>query len=247
MPKKKKLPERSDFPPDAEVYLPDRENDSAAWILFSVFITVMWGVFYMVVRSKPGSPDAVGWVVIATWPLILVLLYFIQREEALAYTVIDDDGVEFRANDSSRIVRFRWDEIDSWRRFSTRFGPLIKLYSGNRKIKLSYQMPGRKRLEELIRQKNLPMHFPRGTRPDSFRVGLFMRVEGDNLIRHTLFGRKSCPLSELHVRRPLFRSALYDRSGKRFVSFPFVHPELMIHFDLLGWVLEQHGVDTKLL
>ena len=237
--KKQKPPERSDFPPDAEVYLPNQEENSTAMILFSAFLTVMCGVAYLVLQSN-------RWIAVVFWAVLMPLVFLMQRQEAQSYTVIYDDRVEFRSNDSSRIVRFRWDEIDSYREISTRFGPQLKLYSGERAIKLlRQQMPGGKRLEELVKYKNLPPHFPRGSGPESFRVGLFMRVEGGTLIRRTLFGRKECPMNELHVRRPLFRARLCDRSGKCFVRLPLVKYELMHNFDLLKWALEQHGVNTK--
>ena len=238
--KKQKPPERSGFPPDAEVYLPNQEENSTAMILFSIFLTVMCGVAYLVLQSN-------RWIAVVFWAVLMPLVFLMQRQEAQSYTVIYDDRVEFRSHDSSRIVRFRWDEIDSWREQSTRFGPQIKLYSGDRVIKLPRQMPGRKRLAERIEYKNYPLHFPRGSGPESFRVGLILRVEGDKLIRQTLLGRKECPLSELHVRRPFFRARLCDRSGKCFVRLPLVSYELMHNFDLLKWALEQHGVNTKLL
>jgi len=239
--KKQKPPERSDFPPDAEVYLPNHEENSIGMILFSILLTVMCGIGYMTMQANL-------WLIILFWLVLMILLFLMQRQENQVYTVIYEDRVEFRSHDSSRIVRFRWDEIDSYREISTRFGPQLKLYSGGRAIKLPrQQMPGGKRLEELVKYKNLPPHFPRGSGPESFRVGLFLRVEGDKLIRQTLFGRKECPLSELHVRRPLFRARLCDRSGKCFVRLPLVSYELMHNFDLLKWALEHHGVNTKLL
>ncbi len=239
--KKQKPPERFDFPPDAEVYLPNLEENSTAMILFSAFLTVMCGVAYLVLQSN-------RWIAVVFWAVLMPLVFLMQRQEAQSYTVIYDDRVEFRPSDSSRIVRFRWDEIDSYRETSTRFGPQLKLYSGERTIKLPrQQMPGGKRLEELVKYKNLPPHFPCGSGPESFRVGLFLRVEGDMLLRRTLFGQRACLLNELHVRRPLFRARLCDRSGKCFVRLPMVSYELMHNFDLLKWALEQHGVNTKLL
>ena len=238
---RQKPPERSDFPPDAEVYLPNHEENSIGMILFTILLTVMCCIAYFVAQANL-------WVVVLLWGVLMILLFLMQREEEQAYTVIYDDRVEFRSGDSSRIVRFRWDEIDSYREISTRFGPLLKLYSGGRAIKLPrQQMPGGKRLAELVKFKNYPPHFPRGSGPESFRVGLFMRVEGDKLICRTLFGRKECPLSELHVRRPLFRAQLCDRSGKCFVRLPMAGYEMMHNFDLLKWALEQHGVNTKLM
>ena len=239
--KKQKPPERSDFPPDAEVYLPNQEENSTAMILFSAFLTVMCGIGYIALQSKL-------WLILLFWLVLMELVFLMQRQEGQAYTAIYEDRVEFRPSDSSRIVRFRWDEIDSYREISTRFGPQLKLYSGERVFKLPrQQMPGGKRLAELVKYKNLPPHFPRGSGPESFRVGLFLRVEGDKLIRRTLFGQKACPLNELHVRRPLFRARLCDRSGKCFVRLPLVSYELIHNFDLLKWALEQHGVNTKLL
>ena len=237
---RKKPPERSDFPPDAEVYLPNHEENSIGLILFSILLTVMCGIAYFVAQANL-------WVVVLFWVVLMLLLFLLQRQEDQAYTVLYDDRVEFRPSDSSRIVRFRWDEIDSYREISTRYGPQLKLYSGDRVIKLPRLMPGGKRLAELVRYKNLPPHFPRGSGPDSFRVGLFLHVEGDTLIRRTLFGQKECPLNELHVRRPLFRAQLCDRSGKCFVRLPMKSYELMHNFDLLKWALEQHGVNTKLM
>ena len=223
------------------MYLPNREENSIGIILFSFLLTVMCGIAYFVAQANL-------WVVVLFWVVLMLLLFLLQREEDQAYTVIYDDRVEFRSGDSSRIVRFRWDEIDSYREISTRFGPQLKLYSGGRVIKLPrQQMPGGKRLAELVRYKNLPPHFPRGSGPESFRVGLFLRVEGDKLIRRTLFGQKACILNELHVRRPLFRARLCDRSGRCFVRLPITSYELMQNFDLLKWALEQHGVNTKLL
>ena len=237
--KKQKPPERFDFPPDAEVYLPNQEENSIGMILFSIFMTVMCGIGYIALQSKL-------WLIILFWLVLMLLLFLMQRQEDQAYTVIYDDRVEFRPSESGRIVRFRWDEIDSYREISTRFGPQLKLYSGERTIKLPrQQMPGGKRLEELVKYKNLPPHFPRGSGPESFRVGLLLRVEGDKLIRQTLLGRKECPLSELHVHRPFFRARLCDRSGKCFVRLPLIKYELMHNFDLLKWALEQHGVNTK--
>lgn len=237
---RKKPPERSDFPPDAEVYLPNREENSIGLILFSILLTVMCGIAYFVAQANL-------WVVVLFWVVLMLLLFLLQRQEDQAYTVLYDDRVEFRPSDSSRIVRFRWDEIDSYREISTRYGPQLKLYSGDRVIKLPRLMPGGKRLAELVKYQNLPPHFPRGSGPDSFRVGLFLHVEGDTLIRRTLFGQKACPLNELHVRRPLFRARLCDRSGKCFVRLPMKSYKLMHNFDLLKWALEQHGVNTKLM
>ena len=238
--KKQKPPERSDFPPDAEVYLPNQEENSIGMILFSILLTVMCGIGYMTMQANLL-------LIILFWLVLMMLLFLMQHQEAQSYTVIYEDRVEFRSHDSSRIVRFRWDEIDSWREQSTRFGPQIKLYSGDRVFKLPRQILGGKRLAERIEYKNYPLHFPHGSGPESFRVGLFMRVEGGTLIRRTLFGRKECPMNELHVRRPLFRARLCDRSGKCFVRLPLVRYELIHNFDLLKWALEQHGVNTKLL
>ena len=235
-----KPPERSDYPPDAEVYLPNHEENSIGLILISILLTVMCGIAYFVAQANL-------WVVVLFWVVLMLLLFLLQRQEDQAYTVLYDDRVEFRPSDSSRIVRFRWDEIDSYREISTRYGPQLKLYSGDRVIKLPRLMPGGKRLAELVRYKNLPPHFPRGSGPDSFRVGLFLHVEGDTLIRRTVFGQKECPLNELHVRRLLFRAQLCDRSGKCFVRLPMKSYELMHNFDLLKWALEQHGVNTKLM
>ena len=57
--KKQKPPQRSDFPPDAKVHPSNREENSAAMLLFSVFLlaflqTGCYNPSYIIVHGSDG-------------------------------------------------------------------------------------------------------------------------------------------------------------------------------------------------
>ena len=229
---------RSDYPPDAEVFLPQWEENHTALILFGVFMAVWCGVAAMVLNSGAGLAAAVGF-----WVLVMGLMLAYTRGAAQSYLVLHGEEVEFRGG-SKRVTRFTWDEVTAYRRFSTRSGVYLKLYLRDRTFIVQPSVPGQKQLLEQVRRRAIPPQFPRGWNERHFWIGPLLGVEGDDLVRVSLLGRRTLPLSEVRIEKPLFRIHLNDSSGKTFAALGILFKENSC--DRLKWALERHGVYTDL-
>ncbi len=240
MMKRQKL-NRADFPLDAQVSLPDEQEIKTGRGMGYVISAVMAGVGFLVLFDGPGR-----WLALAVGVAMLLCFTFLEREERAQYLMLRGDQVSFRTKEK-KTISFSWSEVTAFRRIWTRWGPELRLYCGARVIKVPSNLPGSKRLNELVHQRNIPPHFSGWATPEHFRVTLFLRVEGDDLICWSPLGSRRCPLSEVRIRQPLFRQKLYDAAGNYFAPLPLdLYGFGTLNLDRLQWVLEQHGVFVPL-
>lgn len=232
---------RADFPPDAEVYLPDEQEITTGRNMGYVVSAVMAGIGFLVLLDVPGR-----WLALAAGAAMLLCFTFQEREERAQYLMLRGEQVSFRTKEK-KTISFSWSEVTVYRRIWQRWGPELRLYCGARVIKVPSNLPGSKRLNELVRQWNIPPHFSGRTTPEHFRVTLFLRVVGDDLICWSPHGSRRCPLSEVRVRQPLFRKKLYDAAGNYFAALPLdLYGLETLNLDRLQWVLEQNSVFVPL-
>lgn len=232
---------RADFPLDAQVFLPDEQEIKTGRGMGYVISIVMAGIGFLILFDSPGR-----WLALAVGVAMLLCFTFLEREERAQYLMLRGDQVSFRTKEKKTIY-FSWSEVTAFRRIWQRWGPELRLYCGARVIKVPSNLPGSKRLNELVHQRNIPPHFSGRATPDHFRVTLFLRVEGDDLICWSPLGSRRCPLSEVRIRQPLFRQKLYDAAGNYFAPLPLdLYGFGTLNLDRLQWVLEQHGVFVPL-
>ncbi len=232
---------RADFPPDAEVYLPDEQEIVAGRYMGYVISVLMAGIGFLILFDSPGR-----WLALAAGAVMLLCFTFQEREERAQYLMLQGDQVSFQSN-GKQPISFAWSEITAYRLFWMRPGPVLCLYCGARVMKIPSNLPGSKRLRELVHQRSIPPHFYGRATREHFRVTLFLRVEGDDLICWSPLGSRRCSLSDVRVRQPLFRKKLYDAAGNDVGSLPLgLYGLGALNLDRLQWVLEQHGVCVSL-
>ena len=225
------------IPPGAEIYWGDRAEFAA--LIFLMLPMLMLVVFVTLSRPPVRTSDYWGLGLIFVMVLLLLLLFWFLLQ---GYTLIDGDRVETRGG-FGRVTTFRLSELTGYRFGPLRHTPHIRqfttllLYQNGEKLAVDFlQIPGRDRLRELLRERDLqPQLLTPEERAGAFRLRKNIRVERDTLV----FKGERIPLSQTEIRTQFITPALYRKGGKKLF---LLNVDSIACRDLLALALERNGV-----
>ena len=225
------------IPPGAEIYWGDRAEFAAVILVMLPMPILVIGFMF----SKPPIHSSDYWAIALLFGMFLLLLLLLWHL-LQGYTLLDGDRVETRGG-FGRVTTFRLSELTGYRFGPLRHTPHIRqfttllLYQNGEKLAVDFlQVPGRDRLRELLRERDLqPQLLTPEERAGSFRLRKNILVEGDTL----LYKGERIPLSQTEIRTQFITPALCRRGGKQLF---LLDVDSIACRDLLALALERNGV-----